>query len=479
MRILFVAAEVAPFAKVGGLADVAGALPKALCALGHDVRVIMPRYGTVDGSQYGLSDALGDSSVNVLGSSDLARLHVSEAGQVPVYFVANDRYFARDNVYGYEDDIERFLYFCRAALDSVDALGWAPDVVHVNDWHTAVIPHWMRHGYDIPASFHSAASVITIHNLAYQGGFDPGLYPTEWIDPTALEPRADGSHDLLAQGIASADLVTTVSERYAEEITLPEYGEGLDELLRRRGNELKGIINGIDYDVFDPANDPAIAQPYSADSLDGKAACKAALQREAGFDVAPRTPLLGIVGRLADQKGFDLVAQIIEPFLAEVDAQIVMLGTGEPRYHDLFRELAAHNRRQLAVHLKFDAALAQRIYAGSDMFLMPSRFEPCGLGQLISLRYGTVPVVRSTGGLADTVVDYQSTTRRGTGFVFREYQPFALTLALGRALETYRDLDRWRDIQSQGMKQDVSWKGSAQKYVDVYQQAVERGGRAR
>jgi starch synthase len=477
MRILFVAAEVAPFAKVGGLADVAGALPKELCALGHDVRVIMPRHGSIDGTRYGLRPAL-DSSVDVLGSPESARLEVAGAGPVPVYFVANERYFSRDNVYAYEDDIERFLYFCRAALDSIEALGWAPDVVHVNDWHTAVIPHWMRHGYEIPASLRSAVSLITIHNLAYRGELDPKLYPTEWMRPNTLEARTDASYDLLAQGIASADLVTTVSERYAHEITLPEHGEGLDELLRERSNELRGIINGIDYEVFDPANDPAIAEPYSAESLDGKAACKAALQREAGFDVGPRTPLIGIVGRLADQKGFDLVAQLVEPLLAEVDVQIVMLGTGDPAYHNLFRELAAHNRRQLAVYLKFDAALAQRIYAGSDMFLMPSRFEPCGLGQLISLRYGTVPVVRLTGGLADTVTDYQPATRRGTGFVFREYQPVALTLALGRALETYREMDRWREIQLQGMKQDVSWKGSAKKYVDVYQRAVDRGGRA-
>jgi starch synthase len=478
MRVLFVAAEVAPFAKVGGLADVAGALPKALCALGHDVRVIMPRYGSIDAARYGLRDELGGATVEVPGSSELARLQVGAIGEVPAYFVANDRYFGRENVYGYPDDTERFLYFCRAALSATDALGWAPEVVHVNDWHTAMIPHWMRQGYDLPSSLRGAASVITIHNLAYQGGFDPTLYPREWIAPDALD-RAGGGHNLLAQGIASADLVTTVSERYAEEITQPEYGEGLDELLRRRSNELRGIINGIDYDVFDPSNDLAIAERYSADNIDGKDACKAALQREAGFDVAPRTPLIGIVGRLADQKGFDLVAEIAQPFLAEVDAQIVMLGTGEPRYHDLFRELAARNRRQLAVDLKFDAALAQRIYAGSDMFLMPSRFEPCGLGQLISLRYGTVPVVRSTGGLADTVADYQPATRRGTGFVFRDYDQVALTLAIGRALGAYRDPERWREIQLQGMKQDLSWKRSAEKYSDAYGEAVERRGKDR
>ena len=351
--------------------------------------------------------------------------------------------------------------------------------MHVNDWHTAVIPHWMRAGYPLPAAVAGAASVITIHNLAYQGGFDPTRYPREWINPDALSGATNGGHNLLAEGIAAADLVTTVSERYAQEITQPEYGEGLDELLRRRGNELKGIINGIDYEAFDPSRDPAIARSYSADDISGKRQCKAALQQEAGFDVAERTPLIGIVGRLADQKGFDLVAEIAEPFLREVDAQVVMLGTGEPRYHDLFRELAARNRRQLYVDLKFDGALAQRIYAGSDMFLMPSRFEPCGLGQLISLRYGTVPIVRFTGGLADTVSDYQPATRRGTGFVFRDYDSVALSFTLGRALETFRQPDRWEDIQIAGMRQDVSWQGSAARYAEAYEDAVARWGAAR
>jgi starch synthase len=338
VKNLFVAAEVAPIAKVGGLADDAVALPKSHCALGHDVRIIMPRYASIDGERSGLRDELGGSAVTVPGSAEPASLQVGAVGDAPVYFVANERYFGRENVYGYPDDTERFLYFCRAAMSALDALGWAPDVIHVNDWHTAVIPHWVRRGYGLPSAARGAASVITIHNLAYQGGFEPAQYPSEWINPQALDAVGDGGQNLLAQGIASADLVTTVSERYAEEITRPEYGEGLDDLLRRRSNELRGIINGIDYDVFDPSTDPAIAARYSADNLDGKDACKAALQREAGFDVAPRTPIIGIVGRLADQKGFDLVSEIAQPFLTEVDAQVVVLGTGEPRYHDLFRE---------------------------------------------------------------------------------------------------------------------------------------------
>ena len=456
----------------------AGALPRALRALGHDVRVVMPRYGTIDGDRHGLRDVGNGDALSIAGSLERARLFEADSGGVPTYFVGNERYFARDGVYGFPDDIERFLYFCGAALAAPERLGWAPDVVHANDWHTAIIPHWLKMPPALPEWACSAASVLTIHNLAYQGGFDPASY-SAWIDPKSLHPRDDGTCDLLSQGIWSADLVTTVSERYAHEITTPEYGEGLDGLLARRRAQLRGIVNGIDYEAFDPATDPAIARPYSAEALAGKAACKEALQRESGFDVAPRTPLIGLIGRLADQKGFDLVAAILEPFLAEVEAQVVLLGTGEPRYHDLFRELAAHNRRQLAVHLTFDPALAQRIYAGADIFLMPSRFEPCGLGQLISLRYGTVPVVRSTGGLADTVADYQTATGRGTGVVFRGYDATALAVALGRALELYRQPDRWRAIQLQGMRQDVSWSASARRYVEAYEDAVRAAAGAR
>ncbi len=473
LKILYVAAEVAPFVKVGGLADVAGALPKALRELGHDIRVIMPCYAQVDAPKFGLRPALGGKAFAVPGSDEPATLFEAENGGVPVYFVGNHRYFGRDRVYGEPDDVERFLYFCRAALQAVQELGWQPDVVNCNDWHTAVIPHWLR-TRDL---LHGAASVVTIHNLAYQGGFDPNAFPREWIDVSRLFRRADGGVDLLSQGIHDADIVTTVSEQYAHEITTPEYGEGLQDLLISRINDLRGIVNGIDYDLFDPARDPAIAEHYTADSLEGKAACKLALQQEAGFNPSPRTPLIGMIGRLADQKGFDLVAEMLEPMLAETDVQVVLLGTGEPRYHDLFRALASRNRRQLAVYLAFDGALAQRIYAGSDMFLMPSRFEPCGLGQLISLRYGTVPVVRSTGGLADTVIDYQAATDRGTGFLFRRYHPVSLTITLGRAFEVYRSAERWQGLQRRAMAQDLSWDASAQRYVSAYREAVDRAQR--
>jgi starch synthase len=451
---------------------VAGALPKALRLLGHDVRLIMPRYRRMTLGAHEVRPSVGGASFAVSGSDESARLGETTSGDVPVYLVENDGYFGRDQIYGYADDTERFLYFSRAALAALEPLDWTPDVVHCNDWHTAIIPRWMRVDTGLPEAARSAASILTIHNLAFQGPFDPSEQNPAWIDPAHLYAQGDGWYSLLAQGIASANLVTTVSERYAEEITTPEYGEGLDGLLTRRQNSLRGILNGIDYDVFDPATDPAIPDHFTADDLDGKEGCKLALQQEAGFDVGPRRPLIGFVGRLFDQKGFDLILEVLEQLLAEVDVQVVVLGTGEPEYEETLRRLSSRNRRQLAAYLRFDADLAQRIYAAADIFLMPSRYEPCGLGQMIALRYGTVPVVRATGGLVDTVLDYQGATGRGTGFVFKRYDAIGLVVALSRALELYRQPERWREIQRQGMRQDFSWTASAQRYVEAYQDAL-------
>jgi starch synthase len=478
LKVLFCSAEVAPFVKVGGLADVAGALPKALRALGHDLRVILPAYRQINREKWGVRPA-GLPPIAVPGAGAPAGLSEAVESGVPVYLVENEEYFGRDAVYGFPDDPERFSYFCRAALGVLEAIGWMPDVVQCNDWHTAIIPRWLHERADLSAGLKKAASLLTIHNLAYQGDFDPAELELPWLDRASLQASPDGTFDFMTQGIYGADIINTVSETYAQEITTPSYGEGLDTLLRDRANQLRGILNGIDDQRFDPATDPDIAANYTADTLQGKAACKAALQQEVGFDLNPRTPLIGLIGRLVDQKGFDLVAQILEPLTAEVNLQVVILGTGEPKYHDLVRELAAHNRRQIAAYLTFDEALAQRIYAGCDLFLMPSRFEPCGLGQMIALRYGTVPIVRSTGGLADTVTDYQPMTDRGTGFVFRRYDATALTFALGRALEVYRQPDRWRSLQQQGMAQDFSWDASARKYVDIYREAQTIHGTGR
>ncbi|MFO7167669.1 MAG: glycogen/starch synthase [Chloroflexota bacterium] len=486
LKILLMAAEMVPFAKTGGLADVMGALPKALRALGHDVRVALPRYSRIDGERFRLTRVgepfpvpMDDETVEAA----LLETHVSApGGDFPVYMVDNAHYFAREGIYMYDDDADRFIFFCRAALEGIRRLGWAPDVIHCHDWHTAIVPNWLKTIYRGDPFFADTACVYTIHNLAYQGIFGYRVLEIAGVDEYGFIAHPDLPHlndvvDFMGRGIYYADIVNTVSETYAEEILTPEYGEGLDPILRDRRDRLYGVLNGIDTELNNPATDPYIAAHYDATNLDGKAICKADLQREAGLPQSRTTPIISAISRLADQKGFDLIDLIIEPLLRNHDVQIVILGTGDQRYHDRLREVQARFPQQLAVFLTFNAAQAQKIYAGSDMFLMPSRSEPCGLGQMIALRYGTIPIVRTTGGLADTVRDYDPTTGEGNGFTFSSYDSMALYAAIIRALETYRHRNIWQQLMLRGMAADHSWAASARKYVNLYRRAqLVRGG---
>jgi starch synthase len=475
LRILFVSAEVAPYAKVGGLADVAGSLPKALRALGHDVRVVMPRYGRVDPQRFELQIALDAFPVSLgerVESTGLQQTTLD--GGVPVYLVESERYFAREAIYGYPDDGERFLFFCRAVSVVPKELGWQPDIVHCNDWHSAIIPNLLRSAFEGDSFYAQTATVFTIHNLAYQGIFDHKLLAMTGLGSAFLRPQLGEQSDqidLMSQGILYADVVTTVSPTYAQEILTPEYGEGLDPVLHYRKARLFGILNGLDTERFDPATDPHLAVNYDLDSLERKVQNKLALQREGGLAEDARIPLLGIVSRLADQKGFDLLEPIIESLLGEAGVQLALLGTGDEHYQELFRRIGERYAGQAAVALTFDLALAQRIYGGADIFLMPSRYEPCGLGQMIAMRYGTVPVVRRTGGLADTVTDYSPPSGEGDGFVFDNYTRSACLVAILRAVEAFRRPDEWRALQRRGMQADFSWSSSAQRYVDLYRKA--------
>ncbi|HEY8477591.1 MAG TPA: glycogen synthase GlgA [Chloroflexota bacterium] len=477
LRVLFAAAEAAPFAKVGGLADVAGALPKALAGLGHDVRVVVPRYGAIDERRFPLTQRLDHVPVPMGdGTEPAAVLEGRLAERVPVYFVDNPRYFFREQVYGYPDDGERFVFYARAALAMLPFLNWQPDVIHANDWHTGLIPVWLKTVLRDEPSVRSSATVFTIHNLAYQGVFSSRLLRTAGLERVGPPVRAGvgeqhGVVNLMALGIRFADVITTVSETYAREIVTPEYGERLDALLRERQDRLYGILNGIDVETFDPTTDPHLAANFDQHRLDRRRQNKVAVQREVGLPEAPEVPLMGMVSRLADQKGFDILGDVVDHIL-DLGVQFVLLGTGEQHYHDLFRKIAAAYPRQAAVSLTFDLALAQRIYGGCDLFLMPSRYEPCGLGQMIAMRYGAVPVVRKTGGLADTVQDWDPAAGRGTGFVFERYDRWALFTAVVRALETLRYPDVWRRIQRNGMSCDFSWTRSAQQYERVYHEAL-------
>ncbi len=471
MKVLFLSAEVAPFAKAGGLGDVAASLPAALRRLGHEVRVVMPRYGQIDPERWGLTPALAPyrfpAAYEVITAS---LLHTRGDDGVPVYFVDVPWLFGeRPSMYGHGDDPRRFVLFCAAALAAMERLDWKPDVVHANDWHTALVPAMLRGGR-AGSHFLGTASVLTIHNLAYQG----------WTERRALDGAAaflphwvTGDWvNLFSLGLSTADLVTTVSPTYAREILTPEYGESLDGLLRSREDRLHGVLNGLDLERFDPATDPAIAAHYSAEDPGPKATCKQTLQREAGLPERADAPLLAMVTRLVDQKGSDLVAGIEEQLLQETDVQFCVLGTGQPRYEALLLGLQNRYPDRVRAWLKFDADLAQRIYAGADLFLMPSRFEPCGLGQLIAMRYGTVPVVRATGGLADTVRE-GPTGDPQTGFVFWEYEPAALLAAIRRALDAYRQPDEWEALGRNGMRQDHSWSRSATIYAELYARAME------
>jgi starch synthase len=475
MEILFVASEVAPWSKTGGLGDVAGALPRALAARGHAVAVVTPRYGSIDPRAAGL--VRSDARLRVRGEA--AALWTKKAGGATFHLVESERLFgARRGLYGerghdYPDNAERFTFLARAALAVPAAIGMRPRIVHANDWQTGLVPYLLRHEHARDETVAAARTVFTIHNLAYQGVFPKEVVPHLGLPWGVFRHEAMEFFDQLSfmkAGLTFADALTTVSPTYAREILTPEGGFGLDALLRHRLAALHGILNGIDVAEWDPANDPHLPSHYSARALAGKARCKAALQRELGLPVRAGVPLLAMVSRLAEQKGVDLVVATL-PELLSRDVQLGVLGSGERRFEEALARAARDRPDRVAARIGFDEGLAHRLEAGGDAFLMPSRYEPCGLNQMYSLRYGTVPVVRAVGGLDDTVEDYDG-WNRGTGFKFRDYTPAALLLAARRAVETWRDRRAWRGLVHRGMSQDFSWDRSAASYEALYTSLV-------
>jgi starch synthase len=471
MEILFVASEVAPWSKTGGLADVAGALPRALAARGHEVAVVTPRYGSIDPRAAGFVRKEG--AVRVRGEATTLWVKRTKPA---VWLVEHERLFgSRPGLYGeggrdYGDNAERFTYLCRAALALPAATGLRPRIVHVNDWQTGLVPFLLRHEHAHDPALDRARTVFTIHNLAYQGVFPKDVVPHLGLPWDVFRFEAMEFYDQLSfmkAGLVFADALTTVSPTYAREIRMPQGGHQLDAVLRHRAPELHGILNGIDVAEWDPATDRHLPAHYSARAPAGKARCKAALQRELGLAVRPDVPLAAVVSRLSDQKGIDLLVAIV-PELLSRDVQLAVLGSGNPAYEAALAAAARAFPGRMAVRLGFDEALAHRIEAGADVFLMPSRFEPCGLNQMYSLRYGTVPVVRAVGGLEDTVEDYDG-WQRGTGFKFRDYHPQAFLLAVRRALEAHRDRRAWKGLQARGMAEDFSWDRSAATYEALYQ----------
>ncbi len=473
LKVLFLISEAAPFAKVGGLADIAVALPRALRKLGVDVRLLIPRYGNIRSEDYEFHRVGSSIAVPLGPGQSRAHLLSTDLGDLPTYLIWNDQYFsARKKVYGFNDDPQRFTFFSRAVIEVLRCLDWQPDVVHAHDWHTAPVITWLKfYGAD-EARYRDIATLYTIHNLAYQGICGRLILRfAQMEDVTHLPVEPPGQLNWMAQGIANADLISTVSATYAREILTPEAGLGLESLLLERQERLFGVLNGIDVALWDPGSDDALAHTFDADSLHMRGVNKAVLQREIGLPTREDVPLLGIVSRLDQLKGMELLLSALESALPEEDMQLVALGTGAEEFEARLRALQAAHPSQVRAFIKFDDRLARRIYGGVDVFLKPSLSEPGGLAQMIAQRYGAVPLVRATGGLADTVLDADEQLQRGTGFVFRRYTEDAFLAALDRTLAAYRDPARWADIQRRGAEMDFSWRSSARAYVDLYRRA--------
>lgn len=470
MKVLFIASEMIPYAKTGGLADVIGSLPQALLELGHDVRVIMPKYEIVDDKKNPLKLEIKDLEISFNKSTKkIDVFSFKDKKGVIIYFIACDEFFKRPELYGtkqgdYKDNDVRFILFNKAVMDVMQKINFCPDIYHSHDWQSALIPVYLKTVYANNSFFANKKSVFTIHNLAYQGLFEKESFNYTnlgWELFTFDKLEYWNKFNFLKSGIIYTDWITTVSSRYSKEFQTKEFGCGLEEVLSYRQNKISGIINGLDYEYWDPNKDTDIVQNYNVNTINKKLQNKLILQQENNLKIDKDAFLIGMITRLADQKGLDIISLMIEKII-EQGIQFVLLGTGEEKYHILFEKLAQKYKSYIGVHLCFDAKLSKKIYAGADAFLMPSYYEPCGLGQLISLRYGTVPIVRETGGLADTI-------NENNGFIFKEYSSDKLLETIQNAHNLFKqNKNKWLELVKNGMKQNFSWEKSAKEYEKLY-----------
>ena len=473
MNILYAASEVAPFVKTGGLGDVAGSLPAALAAAGHEVAVVCPLYSAIGKDWREQMTFVKNAYVQLGWRNQYCGIFSLERAGVTYYFLDNEYYFARAQVYGEYDDAERFAFFSKGVLEILPDLELRPDVINCNDWQTALIPVYYNLMFASRPFYTGIKTVFTIHNIAFQGrygreileyvmGIDDAHYRSGFM-------VMDGDVNLMKAAIVASNAVTTVSPTYAEEIQTPYYGHGLDSILRSNSYKLHGIINGIDLDAFDPAHDPYLPAHYTAQDLSGKAADKQALLELCGLEGDADTPVIGMVGRLTDHKGLDLVEAVLDDILRD-DVRLVVLGKGDWRYEQMFVEAKRRYPDKVSASILFSADLANKIYAGADLFLMPSKTEPCGLAQMIALRYGTIPIVRETGGLRDTVTAFVDYLGTGNGFTFHSYNAHDMLHVIREACEVFHfNKEAWQKLMTGGMQSDFSWKTSAEKYVEVYQ----------
>lgn len=483
MKVLIASPEVFPFVKTGGLADVTGSLPKALNRLGIEARVILPKHKLIEEQSFPMKYKNHKFMCPVSQMYVEGEVVETEFDGITTYLIEKDEYYYRDYLYStpdgdYLDNAERFAFFSKAVLEAIKITGYIPDVLHCNDWETALAPVFLRTTYADDKVLKNMATLFTIHNLGYQGIFwhyDMNILNIGWeyFTPDYLEFY--GKINFLKGGIVFSDIINTVSKQYSEEIQTPEFGHGLDGILRTRKKDLYGIVNGIDYDQWNPEKDTFIPVNFGPDSIENKKKCKSALQKAFGLPVKDDIPLIATISRLADQKGFDLISSALENMLAK-GVQYVVLGTGERKYHELLAALAEKHNKSFGIHIAYNNQLAHLIEAGADMFLLPSKYEPCGLNQLYSLQYGTVPVVRGVGGLEDTIVDFTAYPERGTGFKFYEYEDEALLEAVERALSAYKNKKLWVSIMKRGMEADFSWEASAREYIKLYEKAIDKNG---
>jgi starch synthase len=490
MSILFVSSEVVPFAKTGGLADVSAALPQIIRELGHDIRIIMPKFAAVSDRKFKIHDIkrLTDMPIRLgektfLGSVKSSFL-TNIKTKVQVYFLNNEQLYCRSDLYvdpktkeAWPDNDDRFIFFCRGVINTLILLGWKPDIIHLNDWQSGLVAALIKTEYANEPLFKNTKVVFTVHNAAYQG-----VFPKASFAKTGLPEKANkqegvefhGDINMLKAGLMYADAITTVSPTYAKEVrSTKEYGYGLEGVFKKKARKTFGILNGMDVTVWNPEIDKLIPKMYSVEKLEDKLENKKALCEHFKLPYDPRIPMIGIVSRLADQKGFDLIQEKLED-LMKLDLQMVVLGSGEKKYEDLFTKAAKKYKKKIGAHIGFDEELAHLIEAGSDMFLMPSKYEPCGLNQMYSLRYGTLPIVRSTGGLTDTVEDLDAKPKAGTGFVFEKYNAKQMLDAIKRALAAFSDEKIWQAAMKRAMSKDNSWDASAQKYIELYKNLLKK-----
>jgi starch synthase len=485
LRVLFLSPEVVPFAKTGGLADVAGALPAALKRLGTDVRLVLPLYRGVREGDFDTRPLLDNVEIPLGKEKFTANvLETKTADDIPVYLVERDDMYDRPNLYGnargdYYDNLERFTFFAHASLHIAEAISFKPDVIHCHDWQTGLVPALLKGPYSGESLRKGTPSVFTIHNIGYQGIFPEekmtltGLPRFPFFDAEGLEFW--GKISLLKAGIVYSEAVTTVSPKYAEEIQTSEYGMGMEGILKKRSANLHGILNGVDYRLWDPARDSHITAKYSLRKMQGKGQCKKALMEEMDLDPSLlERPLLAMISRLDAQKGLDLVVKILAKILA-MDVGLIVLGSGDEKIQQAIQKAAKKNPGRVGLFIGFNEPLAHRIMAGADVFLIPSRYEPCGLTQMYALKYGTVPVVRATGGLEDTIVPLDSKKGEGNGFKFSPYKPASFLAAIRKAVDLFQNAEAWRKLMANGMKADFSWDRSAQRYLELYQAVIAKG----